>query len=265
MRWLSVIMVTCLLLSGCGAVPVTGRRQILLVSDQEIFQAGLVQYKEYLSSAAISSDPTSSAMVRNVGRKLADATEYYLKTNGLQTEVSNFAWEFNLVKDSQVNAFCMPGGKIVVYEGLLSVAQTEAELAVVLGHEIAHAVAKHSNERMSQQILAQSGLAILSSALSEKSAVVRETATTVFGLGAQVGLMLPYSRRHEYEADFMGVVFMELAGYDSQTAVTFWEKMSSLGTGKVPELLSTHPSDAKRVSNLKNKIPEAKEIARNLR
>lgn len=152
-----------------------------------------------------------------------------------------------------------------MYEGLLSVAKTEAELAVVLGHEIAHAVAKHSNERMSQQILAQYGMAILSSALSEKSAIVRETATTVFGLGAQVGMMLPYSRKHEYEADYMGIVFMEIAGYDSNSAVEFWSKMAALGESSVPEFLSTHPSDSKRIANLQGKISDAKTVAQSIR
>jgi len=262
---LCVVVLSELLLSGCGAVPLTGRRQILLVSDQEIFQAGLVQYREYLGSATLSSNSSATAMVKNVGQKLASATESYLRANGFESEISNFAWEFNLVKDTQVNAFCMPGGKIVVYEGLLSVAKTDAELAVVLGHEIAHAVAKHSNERMSQQILAQYGMAILSSALSEKSAIVRETATTVFGLGAQVGMMLPYSRKHEYEADYMGIVFMEIAGYDSNSAVEFWSKMAALGESSVPEFLSTHPSDSKRIANLQGKIDDAKAVAQTMR
>ncbi|MBR5275467.1 MAG: M48 family metallopeptidase [Bacteroidales bacterium] len=262
---LCVIMLSELLFSGCGAVPLTGRRQVLLVSDQEIFQAGLVQYNEYLAGATLSSDKTSTSIMKNVGTKLAAATESYLRANGYESEISNFAWEFNLVKDTQVNAFCMPGGKIVVYEGLLTVAKTEAELAVVLGHEIAHAVAKHSNERMSQQILAEYGMAILSGALSKKSAAVQETATTVFGLGAQLGMMLPYSRKHEYEADYMGIVFMEIAGYDSAAAVEFWQKMASLGGSSVPEFLSTHPSDAKRIANLQKNMEQAKVVAQSMK
>ena len=159
----------------------------------------------------------------------------------------------------------MPGGKIVVYEGLLSVAQTEDELAVVLGHEIAHAVAKHSNERVSQQIMAQYGTAIIGAALSQKSTAVQNVATSVFGLGTQVGLMLPYSRKHEYEADYMGVVFMELAGFDSTAAIGFWTKMAGLSSGSASsDFLSTHPSDAKRISELQKRIPEAKRIAREM-
>jgi predicted Zn-dependent protease len=264
-RSLCLTVVSGILFSACGAVPLTGRKQILLVSDQEIFQAGLVQYKEYLNTAVISSDQASTDIVKGVGRKLADATEMYLRANGLEHEIANFDWEFNLIKDSQINAFCMPGGKIVVYEGLLSVARTPDELAVVLGHEIAHAVAKHSNERMSQQILTQYGIALISSALSEKSVAVRDLATTVFGLGAKVGMMLPYSRKHEYEADYMGIVFMELAGYDSDSSVTFWKKMAELGESSVPEILSTHPSDDKRIANLELKIAEAKTIAESMR
>lgn len=256
----ALILGAGIIMAGCGSVALTGRKQLLLVSDQEVFQAGLTQYSEYMASSQVSSDAKSTAMVKKVGAKLAAATEHYLRSNGLESELSNFAWEFNLVKDSQVNAFCMPGGKIVVYEGLLAVAQNEAELAVVLGHEIAHAVAKHSNERMSQQMMAQYGAAILSQALSQKSAAVQAAATSVFGLGSQVGLILPYSRKHEYEADYMGIVFMELAGYDSSSSVDFWTKMSA-GGDDASDFLSTHPSDAKRISELQRRIPEAKKIA----
>jgi predicted Zn-dependent protease len=257
------LLTACLIMSSCGSVALTGRKQLLLVSDQEVYQAGLTQYNEYIASSQLSSDTKNTAIVKSVGQKLAAATEQYLKANGLESELKNFAWEFNLVKDKQVNAFCMPGGKIVVYEGLLTVAQTEAELAVVIGHEIAHAVAKHSNERMSQQIMAQYGAAILSQALSQKSAAIQQTASTVFGLGAQVGLMLPYSRKHEYEADYMGIVFMELAGYDSTSSIDFWTKMSA-GSSGGSDFLSTHPSDTKRIAELQRRIPEAKQIAQSM-
>ena len=256
------VILTAMVVAGCGAVPLTGRRQVLLVSDQEVYEAGLTQYNDYMKGAKLSSNVKASSMVKSVGKKLADATEAYLKANGLESELDNLKWEFSLVADNQVNAFCLPGGKIVVYEGLLSVAQNEAELAVVLGHEIAHAVAKHSNERMSQQIMTQYGMAIISKALSQKSAAVQTVATSVFGLGAQVGFMLPYSRKHEYEADYMGIVFMEIAGYDSESAVGFWTKMSA-GDGNASDFLSTHPSDNKRISEINRRIPEAKSIAEN--
>ena len=256
-----MILMAAAVLSSCGSVALTGRKQLLLVSDQEVYQAGLIQYNEYIASSQLSSNSSATSMVKSVGQKLATATEQYLKNNGLESELSNFAWEFNLVKDDQVNAFCMPGGKIVVYEGLLTVAQTEDELAVVIGHEIAHAVAKHSNERMSQQMMAEYGAAILSQALSQKSAAVQSAATSVFGLGAQVGFMLPYSRKHEYEADYMGIVFMEMAGYNSESAVDFWTKMSA-GGGSKSDFLSTHPSDDKRIAQIKSRIPEAKKYSK---
>ncbi len=258
------IVLAGLMLASCGSVPLTGRKQILLVSDQEVYEAGLTQYKEYIAGSTLSSDAKTTAMVKSVGRKLADATEKYLKANGFESDLKNLAWEFNLVKNNEVNAFCMPGGKIVVYDGLLAVAGNEAELAVVLGHEIAHAVAKHSNERMSQQIMTQYGMAILSSALSEKSTAVQNVATSVFGLGSQVGIMLPYSRKHEYEADYMGIVFMEIAGYDSASAVDFWTKMSA-GGGNTSDFLSTHPADSKRISQIKSRMQEAKSIAQSMK
>ena len=272
---LALLVLVTAMLAGCGAVPLTGRRQLLLVSDQEVFEAGLTQYKEYVSTAVMSGNADATAVVKSVGTRMAAAVEQYLKATGYESQLANFAWEFNLVKDNQVNAFCMPGGKVVVYEGLLSVAQTEDELAVVLGHEIAHAVAKHSNERVSQQMMTQYGAAIISAALSKKSVAIQNVATSVIGLGAQVGLMLPYSRKHEYEADYMGVVFMELAGYDSTAAIGFWTKMAGLSSGSysssgatkkadASDFLSTHPSDAKRISELQKRIPEAKRIAQEM-
>lgn len=253
-------VITVVLSTGCGSVPLTGRKQVLLVSDKEVLEVGLTQYNQYIREAELASDSRSTALVKSVGSKLAQSTERYLKANGFESEIANLDWEFNLVRNNEVNAFCMPGGKIVVYEGLLSVAQTEAELATVIGHEIGHAVAKHSNERMSQQIMTQYGMAILSEALSQKSAAVQTVATSVFGLGAQVGIMLPYSRKHEYEADYMGIVFMEIAGYDSESALDFWTKMAA-GSSNANDFLSTHPSDSKRIAEIKRRIPEAQAIA----
>ena len=254
MLWISVSAMLC----SCGSVPVTGRQQLLLVSDQEVLASSLTQYNDYMKSAPRSTQKTQSAMVTRVGQKIATATERYLKENGLEAELKNFSWEFTLVKDEQINAFCMPGGKIVVYEGLMTVVGSDDELAVVIGHEVAHAVAKHSNERMSQQILAQYGAQILNQSLSQKSSAVQQIASSVYGLGAQYGVMLPFSRKHEYEADYMGLIFMRMAGYNPDVAVNFWEKMSSGSTQKVPELLSTHPSDANRIQKIKESLPGIK-------
>ena len=257
-KQIAVLTAFLLMLAGCGSVPVTGRKQILLVSDQEVLTSSLTQYKDYIKSAPKSGSATQSAMVTRVGRRIAAATEQYLKQNGLADEVKNFSWEFNLVKDNQINAFCMPGGKIVVYEGLMKLVSSDDELAVVIGHEAAHAVAKHSNERMSQQILAQYGAQILNQSLSQKSAAMQTIAKQVYGVGAQYGVMLPFSRKHESEADYMGLIFMRMAGYNPDVAVKFWQKMSAGTTAKVPELMSTHPSDSRRINDIQKALPEIK-------
>lgn len=251
----SLIVTALLLLSSCGSVPLTGRKQILLVSDQEVLASSLTQYSDYMKSAPVSTNAKGKAMVTRVGKKIAAATEQYLKSNGMEAEVRNFAWEFNLVKDDQVNAFCMPGGKIVVYEGLLKLVSSDDELAVVVGHEVAHAVAKHSNERMSQQLMTQYGAQILTQALSNKSAAIQKAGSTIYGLGAQYGVTLPFSRKHETEADYMGLIFMTMAGYDPNVAITFWQKMSA-GGASVPEFMSTHPSDATRIKDIQKVLPE---------
>lgn len=257
MKKLTGLFVTALLLlSSCGSVPITGRKQVLLVSDSEVLSSSLTQYSDYMKSAPASTNAKGKAMVTRVGKKIAAATEQYLKTNGLSAEVKNFSWEFNLVNDKQINAFCMPGGKIVVYEGLLNIVSSDDELAVVIGHEVAHAVAKHSNERISQQLLTQYGAQMLGKALSNKSEAIQKIGNSVYGLGAQYGVTLPFSRKHESEADYMGLIFMTIAGYNPNVAVTFWEKMSASGSASVPEFMSTHPSDATRISDIQKFLPE---------
>ena len=237
MRKIASLFVALLLLAGCSSVPLTGRKQVLLVSDQEVLSSSLTQYNDYIKTAKKSTNANKS---------------------GMADEVKNFSWEFNLVNDPQVNAFCMPGGKIVVYEGLLPLVSSDDELAVVIGHEVAHAVAKHSNERMSQQLMAQYGAAILGAAVSNKSAAVQQAANTVYGVGAQYGVMLPFSRKHESEADYMGLVFMTMAGYNPDVAVNFWQKMSAGKSGSTPEFMSTHPSDATRIAEIQKVLPAIK-------
>lgn len=252
------IYASLFLLTSCGSVPLTGRKQLLLVSDSEVLSSSLTQYNDYIKTAKKSTSSSQTAMVKRVGQKIAAATEEYLRQAGMSSETKNFSWEFNLVADKQVNAFCMPGGKIVVYEGLMKLVASDDELAVVIGHEVAHAVAKHSNERMSQQIAAQYGSQILSAALSEKSAMVKNVAGTVYGIGAQYGVMLPFSRTHELEADYMGLILMTIAGYNPEVAVNFWQKMSAQSGGGVPEFMSTHPSDAHRINEINKILPELK-------
>ena len=240
---LSVYVLSLLMLTGCSSVPLTGRKQLLLVSDQEVLSSSLTQYKDYIKSAQKSTNATQTAMVVRVGKNIAAATERYLRSNGLSDEI---------------NAFCMPGGKIVVYEGLMKLVSSDDELAVVLGHEVAHAVAKHSNERISQQMLTQYGAQILGQTLSQKSEMVQAIAGTVYGVGAQYGVTLPFSRKHETEADYMGLILMTMAGYNPDKAVTFWQKMSASSGGKVPEFMSTHPSDARRISDIQKELPAIK-------
>lgn len=242
--------------TACSTVALTGRRQLMLVSDQEVLASSLTSYKEYMSSATPSTNKANTAMVQRVGKRLANAVETYLKENGRADQIQNFSWEFNLVKSDQVNAFCMPGGKIVVYEGILPYTKDEASLAIVLGHEIAHAVANHSAERMSQQLLANYGATALSIATAGASSITQEMSQAVYGLGANYGVMLPFSRKHESEADRMGLIFAAMAGYDPSVAVSFWQRMAA-GTAQVPEFLSDHPSDARRVSDIQKELPEA--------
>lgn len=244
-----------LIITACSSVPVTGRRQLNIVSDSEVLTSSLTEYQSYMKSAKKSTNAQETAQVERVGKRIAAATEAYLKSHGAESEIKNFSWEFNLVQNSELNAFCMPGGKIVVYEGLMKIISSDDELAVVLGHEVAHAVAKHSNERMSQQLLAQYGSSILGTALSGQSAAVQAVAGQVYGLGANYGVILPFSRKHESEADHIGLVFMRLAGYNPEVALNFWKKMSSSGSSSVPEFASTHPSDQRRIADIQKELP----------
>ena len=258
MKRIAIVLALAAVAAGCATVPITGRRQLSLVSDSEILSSSLSQYKSYMGKAKVSGNKVQSAQVEHVGRRIAAATERYLRENGLAKEVSNFAWEFNLVQDKEVNAFCMPGGKIVVYTGLMALVASDDELAVVLGHEVAHAVAKHANERMSQQLLASAGAQAVGYATKERSAAVQSAAAGVYGLGAQVGALLPFSRKHESEADYMGLALMTMAGYKPDASVPFWKKMAAQGGSSTPEFLSTHPSDETRIADLQKALPEIK-------
>lgn len=246
-----------LLLAGCSSVALTGRKQLLLVSDSEVMSLSNSSFQDYMKTAKPSTNAANTAIVVRVGRRIANAVETYLRNNGMADQIKNFAWEFHLVQDPEPNAFCMPGGKIVVNEGILPYTQTEEGLAIVLGHEVGHAVAKHSAERLSQQMVASYGGQLLSGVLSNKTAATQNLAQQIYGLGAQYGVMLPYSRRNESEADHLGLVFAAMAGYNPQAAIPFWQRMASGGSKKVPEFMSTHPSDASRINNIRKLLPEA--------
>ena len=248
---------------GCGTtstVPITGRKQNLLVSDEQVLSLSNEQYTKYMQSAKRSGDAANSALVKRVGQKLANAVVNYLNQHGLGNEVSQYQWEFNLVQDQQVNAFCMPGGKIVVYEGLLPVTRDEASLAIVLGHEIAHAVAKHSAERLSNAYKQQYGMNILG-AVAQGAGVssgVQQLGQVALGLGANA-LTAGFSRSQESEADHMGLIFAAMAGYDPQVAVDFWQRMSSATGGGSSSIFSDHPTDAKRIKQIQGWLPEARQ------
>lgn len=251
-----VFFLLIVLLTSCSKVLITGRKQLLLIPDSEILAMSSESYRQYLDSVPLSTDKTNTALVKKVGKNISTAVENYLRANGLASEITNFSWEFNLVKDPSKNAFCMPGGKVVVYEGILPVTKTEAGLAVVMGHEIAHAVAKHSSERLSQEMLAQFGSQLTDLLITNKSAVTKAGIDALYGLGVQVGVLLPYSRKQEYEADRLGLIFLAMAGYDPNEAISFWERMSAESTNTI-EFLSTHPNDAKRLAKMKEYLPEA--------
>lgn len=245
------------ILISCGTVPLSGRKQLNMIPNSEMLAMSFQQYDQFLQENNTSQDNSNAQMVKRVGQKIQVAVEQYLQKNGHADLLEGYDWEFNLVDNEQVNAWCMPGGKVVIYTGILPVTKNETGLAVVMGHEIAHAIAEHGNERMSQQLLQQAGAAGLMVALNEKPQETQMLWSMVYGYGTQYAIMLPYSRTHESEADHLGLIFMSMAGYNPQEAPAFWERMSSTGGAAPPELLSTHPSDETRISNLNKWMPEA--------
>jgi predicted Zn-dependent protease len=243
---------------SCQKVPITGRRQVNLIPESELMNMSLTSYKDFLSKnpALPESDPNTS-LVKKVGGNISRAVEAFMRGKKLSSRISGYKWEFNCVNNAEKNAWCMPGGKVVVYSGLLPVTQTETALACVMGHEVAHAVARHGNERMSQALLVEAGGLALQVALAEKPQLTRDLFYQSYGIGSQLG-MLKYSRVHESEADKMGLVFMAMAGYDPSEAIPFWERMAKESGGNAPiELLSTHPSDATRIADIKKFLPTA--------
>ena len=258
---LLLMTVVVAIFASCGTsrtVPITGRKQNLIVSDEQVLSLSNQQYTEYMKTAKKSADTKNTEMVKRVGQRLATAVETYLTQHGMAEEVKGFSWEFNLVKDNSINAFCMPGGKIVVYEGLLPVTQDEASLAVVLGHEIAHAVAKHSAERLSNEYKKQYGVQLLGAVATSAgvSSSAQQIGSLVLDLGGQV-FTSGFSRKQESEADHMGLIFAAMAGYDPQGAVAFWQRMATATGGGSNSLFSDHPSDATRIKDIQGWMPEA--------
>ncbi len=255
------LLVPCgvlLSLAGCTEVEITGRQQFNVVPDSMMNSMSFQSYGEFLSTHRLSTNAEQTQTVKRVGGRIQKAVEQYCAKNGIEDRLANYKWEFNLVEDPNVNAWCMPGGKVVVYTGLLPVAQGEAGLAVVMGHEIAHAFAKHGAERMTQSLVVEMGGIALSTALKNYPDQTKNLFMQSYGVGTQVGVLLPYSRVHENEADHLGLVFMAMAGYNPQEAVAFWERMAAGEKGgRPPELLSTHPASQTRIQNIKDLLPEA--------
>ncbi|MEZ4388550.1 MAG: M48 family metallopeptidase [Candidatus Krumholzibacteriia bacterium] len=251
--WLPVL----LFVAACATVPLTGRRQLSIIPSGQLQSMSYSQYQEVLQTSQLSTDREATAMIKRVGARIQAAVEQYMAQQGLSNQLDGYAWEFNLIQSDEVNAWCMPGGKVAFYTGILPICRDDAGVAVVMGHEVAHAIAGHGGERMSQGLLAQFGGMALDQALASKPEQTRQLAMTAFAVGAQFGALLPYSRLQESEADHMGLVFMAMAGYDPRTAPAFWERMAASGGQAPPEFMSTHPSDATRIRKLNEAMPEA--------
>jgi len=246
------------IIQSCQKVPVSNRRQLHLLPESTMLSMSLDNYSTFIKEHQVVNHSSNADMVQRAGEKIAIATESLLRELGYQDRIPEFQWEFNLVDDTAQNAWCMPGGKVVVYTGLLPVTQNETALAVVMGHEIAHAVARHGNERMSQSLALYAGGMALNVALSQKPEQTRNLFLAAYGLGASVGVMLPFSRKHESEADRIGLIFMAKAGYNPREAINFWQRMEAMSKNNPPEFLSTHPSHQTRIQDIKNKyLPEA--------
>ena len=258
MKKSTAIFLTIVLLFGCSKVPISNRKQLNLLPESEMMAMALTNYNGFLKTNPPLVGSSDAQLVKTVGMKIANAAQQYLKTHNGAKRIAGFKWEYNLVNSPEVNAWCMPGGKIVVYNGILSITQTEAGLATVISHEVSHAIARHGNERMSQGLIAQAGGIALDVYLSQKPNAMNDMYRSVYGIGANVGVLLPYGRMQESEADRMGLTFMAIAGYNPNDAIAFWERMKNSSKGaSVPTFLSTHPDDDKRIADLKSYLPEA--------
>ena len=247
------------LLLACSQNPFTGQKTLALVSNSEILPSAFQQYNQFLSENKVITGTADAKKVETIGTKIKVAAERWLNANGQAGYLNDYRWEYKLVYDKAVNAWCMPGGKIVVYTGILPVTKDDAGLATVMGHEVSHALANHGQQRMSAGLLQQLGGAGVAVATGGKSAETQQMAMTAYGAATEIGGMLPFSRKHETEADRIGLILMAIAGYNPDQSVVFWQRMSAASNGqKPPEFMSTHPSDATRIANLTALIPEAK-------
>jgi predicted Zn-dependent protease len=253
-----LVLYILLFVGSCATNPFTGKKTIALVPDSEIFPSAFQQYGQFLAENKVISGTKDAQRVENVANKIKIAAERWLTANGKGSYLTNYKWEYKLVESKELNAWCMPGGKIVVYTGILPVCKDDAGLAAVLGHEVSHALANHGQQRMSAGLLQQLGGVGVAVATGNKSPETQQMIMQAYGVGSQVGVMLPFSRDHESEADMIGLTLMAIAGYNPESAVTLWERMSALGGQAPPEILSTHPSNQTRIDNLRTLLPSAK-------
>lgn len=253
-----IISISGLLIYACATVPVTGRKQLSMVSNAEIIPMANQQYTQVLKESKLSTNQEYISTVKKVGAAIQKSVEEYMASKGLSSQLAGFEWEFNVIDDPKtVNAWCMPGGKVAFYTGIVPICKDETGVAVVMGHEVAHAIANHGRERMSQGLLANGLLGTISGAMGQNPTLTQEVFMQAVGMGTQIG-MLKFSRQHESEADKIGLIFMAMAGYDPHEAPRFWQRMTEMSGGaQPPEWLSTHPSHETRISDLNNAIPEA--------
>lgn len=254
---ISVVLTMCIF--ACTTNPFTGSRNLNFVSNSEIFPIAFQQYDQFLKENKVIRGTAEANMVTSVGQKIKSAAEKYLNANGYEGYLKDYQWEYNLVQDNAVNAWCMPGGKIVIYTGILPITKDETGLATVMGHEVAHALVNHGAQRMSAgtiQELGSVGVAAATSGQTQQAQVLFQQA---YGVTTQYGAMLPFSRKHENEADEIGLILMAIAGYNPDRAIDFWQRMeANAGGGAPPEFLSTHPSSNTRITNINKNIPRAK-------
>lgn len=255
---LLVTGISILTLPSCFKNPVTGRKAISLVDAGTMNSLSSQQYQDFLKNHKTSNNTTEGKLVIKVGERIASAVNKYLTDQGRGNLIKDFNWQFNYVVNKEVNAWCMPGGKVVVYSGIMPIAKDEEGLAVIMGHEIAHAVAQHGSERLSQALIQQTGGLALNVAMKDKPQQTQNIFNNLYGIGSNLSAILPFSRKHESEADEMGLIFMAMAGYDPAVAVAFWERMAAnSGNSSVPAFLNTHPASSSRIQNIKKLLPKA--------
>ena len=262
MKKLISLVIVILFVVSCSTVPITGRKRINIVSDAQILPASFEQYAGFLKEHKISTNAKMTSEIQNVGINISRAVDKFMRANGMVSEANNYRWEFNLIEDKTVNAWCMPGGKVVFYSGILPICDNTDGIAAVMGHEVAHAFAKHGQERMTSAYGQQLGGIAVAVGTGNKDPRTQQLWNTIYGIGSTVG-MLAYSRTHETEADKLGMVFMIMAGYKPEESINVWIRMSERAEGNSPpEFLSTHPSNQTRINNLKRYMPTAIAMAK---